>query len=128
MSQVANSRRFKLTVMPDYGFGPYAWLKDATDASTLLSDCVGTAVDGFELPDGTTISLELQAAFAAWISRFECDADKPAFDWGEFHEQGRSLSAQLKQQLGPDFAVIYHKPCEDPEHDIDESTEVASAA
>jgi hypothetical protein len=110
--------------MPDYGFGPYAWQKSASDSSPLVGQCIATAVDGFEAEDGTIISSELQDEFADWTAQFEQFAEKPDFDWPAFHHKGLSLSKKLKRELGPRYRVSYHKPCEDPGREIGEYTEV----
>ena len=120
--------KFLITVMPDYGFGPYAWQKPASDSSTLVGQCIGTAVHGFEADDGTTISASLQADFADWTAQFEQFAEKPEFDWHEFHRVGLNLAKRLKRDLGLSYRVSYHKPCEDPGRANSEYTEVASDA
>jgi hypothetical protein len=117
---------FLITVMPDYGFGPYAWQKLASDTSTLVGQCIGTAVHGFETEDGTTTSASLQADFADWTAQFEQFAEKSGFDWPGFHSVGLSLSKRLMRDLGPSYRVSYHKPCEDPGRDNNEYTEVTS--
>ncbi len=120
--------KFLITVMPDYGLGPYAWQKPASDRSTLVGQCIGTAANGFETEDGTTISASLQADFADWTAQFEQFAEKPGFDWPAFHRLGLSLSTTLKHELGPSYRVSYYKPCEDPEHENDEYTEITGDA
>ena len=118
--------KFLITVMPDYGFGPYAWQKPASDSSTLVGQCIGTAAHGFEAEDGTTIGASLQAEFAVWTAQFEQFAEKSGFDWPAFHSIGLSLSRKLKRELGANYRVSYHKPCEDPERKNEEYTEVTS--
>ena len=116
-----------VTIMPDYGFGPYAWQKPATDESTLVGQCIGTAVDGFETEDGTKITAALEAAFAAWTEHFERFAEKEEFDWPGFHSQGIELGRRLKRELGSNYRVSYHKPFEDPAHEVNECTEINDA-
>jgi hypothetical protein len=117
-----------VTIMPDYGFGPYAWEKPATDQSSLIGQCIATAVDGFESEDGTTISDSLQADFAAWTEQFERFAEKPGFDWSAFHRLGMELSHRLKHELGSRYRVVYHKPVEDPNYEIEAYVEVLGDA
>jgi hypothetical protein len=117
--------KYLITVMPDYGFGPYAWQKPASDCSTLVGQCIGTAVDGFETEDGTAISGGLQADFSEWTAQFEKFAEGPGFDWPAFHRLGHNLSKRLKRELGPSYRVSYHKPCEDPGCELDEHTEIS---
>ena len=82
-----------ITIMADFGFGPYAWLKDAADES----DYVGINIAN--LKTGMTdfkISKQLEADFAKWIDRFERGAlDNPDFPWSSFHEEGIRLSRRL---------------------------------
>ena len=113
-----------ITVMPDYGMGPYAWQKPNTDDSTYVGICIATATDGFEAEDGTKISGTLESEFNEWTAKFEQFADRPGFDWEAFHSQGLKLSRQLKHELGPNYKVLYHKPCEDPNRETQEYTEI----
>jgi hypothetical protein len=122
MHATPTSADYTLTVMPDYGNGPYAWLKSSKDTTQYVGQCVATAVHGFELDDGTTISPQLQGQFSEWTAEFECRAHKPGFPWVAFHLQGIELSRRLKQELGPNYRVIYLKPCEDPDREVDEYT------
>jgi hypothetical protein len=117
-----------ITVMPDYGMGPYAWEKPASDHTPYVGLCVATAVDKLETEDGTTITDELHAAFVEWTGDFEQFAERPEFDWKAFHVRGAELSHRLKLELGKRFRVLYHKPCEDPEHEVDAYVEITSAA
>ena len=117
-----------ITVMPDYGMGPYAWEKPSIDKTPYVGLCVATAVDKLETEDGTTITDALHALFVAWTGDFEQFAEKPDFDWKAFHSQGIGLSERLKAELGNRFRVVYHKPFEDPEHEIDAYIEITSAA
>ena len=109
-----------ITIMADFGFGPYAWLKDAADES----DYVGINIAN--LKTGMTdfkISKQLEADFAKWIDRFERDAlDNPDFPWSSFHEEGICLSRRLKEEVGDATNVLYVKPFEDPQHQTDEQT------
>jgi len=107
-----------VTIMADFGFGPYAWLKDATDASDYVGIDIAnrkTGMADFE------ISQQLETNFAKWIDRFERHAlDNPDFPWSSFHEEGISLSYRLKEEVGDAVNVLYVKPFEDPQHQTDE--------
>jgi hypothetical protein len=109
-----------VTIMADFGFGPYAWLKDAADET----DYVGINIAN--LKTGMTdlrISKQLESDFTKWIERFERDAlDNPNFPWSSFHEAGISLSYRLKEEVGDAVNVLYVKPFEDPQHQTDEKT------
>ena len=113
-----------ITIMPDFGFGPYAWLKDAADES----DYVGINMANRET--GMTafhISDRLQSDFADWIERFETSAlDNPNFPWASFHEEGMALSHRLKEEIGEAANVVYVKPFEDPDHERNEKTWIIS--
>ena len=117
-----------ITVMPDYGMGPYAWQKPTTDESPYVGICIATATDGFEADDGTKIGAELEAEFNEWTAQFEQFAESPNFDWESFHRSGLNLSKKLKAALGPNYRVVYHKPCEDPHREANEYTEIAGDA
>ena len=109
-----------ITIMADFGFGPYAWLKDAADET----DYVGINIAN--LKTGMTdfkISKKLEADFSKWIECFERDAlDNPDFQWPLFHEEGISLTRRLKEEIGDAAKVLYVKPFEDPQHQTDEKT------
>ena len=117
-----------ITVMPDYGMGPYAWQKPASDSSPYVGICIATATDGFEADDGKKIGAELEAEFNEWTAQFEQFAEHPDFDWDSFHCIGLNLSRKLKAALGSNYRVVYHKPCEDPNREANEYTEIASDA
>ena len=117
-----------ITVMPDYGMGPYAWQKPGSDESQYVGICIATATEGFEADDGTKIGAELEAEFNEWTAQFEQFAERPNFDWESFHRNGLNLSRKLKVALGPNYRIVYHKPCEDPDRETNEYTEIASDA
>ena len=117
-----------ITIMPDYGMGPYAWQKPVSDESSYVGICIATATDGFEADDGTKISSALEAEFDEWTAQFEQFAERPGFDWELFHRQGLNLSRRLKAELGSNYRVVYHKPCEDPGRETHEYTEITSDA
>jgi hypothetical protein len=117
-----------ITVMPDYGMGPYAWEKSASDQTPYVGLCIATAVDKLETEDGTTITDDLHAGFVAWAGDFEQFAETPEFDWKAFHARGADLSRRLKLELGRPFRVVYHKPFEDPAHEVDAYVEITDGA
>jgi hypothetical protein len=109
-----------ITIMADFGFGPYAWLKDAADESAYVGINIANLETGMtEL----RISKQLESDFARWIEHFERNAlDNPDFPWSSFHEEGISLSRRLKHEVGDAADVLYVKPCEDPQHQTEEKT------
>ena len=111
-----------ITIMADFGNGPYAWLKEASDESSLVGVNIADAVSGFggEPP----VSGALERDFAAWVISFERHYDEPTFDWQSFHSRGLALSQRLYDELGGSFRVFYDKPCEDPSHPADARTEI----
>ncbi len=117
-----------ITITPDYGMGPYAWEKPASDQTPYVGVCIATAVDPFLTEDGTTINEALHAAFVAWTEDFEQFAEQPAFDWKAFHTRGTSLSHRLRLELGERFRVVYCKPFEDPAHAVDAEVEIVVSA
>ncbi len=94
-----------ITIMPDFGLGPYAWQR----GEGLIAD----AVTGFRLSE-FKVSPELEAEFADWIDWFGGGALNPDFSWQAFHWLGIDLSRKLKAELGDQARVIYCKPLEDP--------------
>ena len=113
-----------ITIMADFGFGPYAWLKDASDESGYVGINIAnlkTCMTDFR------ISKQLEVDFTRWIDRFERDAlDNPEFPWPSFHEEGIRLSRRLKEEVGDAANVLYVKPFEDPQHQTDEKTWIYS--
>ncbi|MBF0548260.1 MAG: hypothetical protein HQM08_27735 [Candidatus Riflebacteria bacterium] len=109
-----------ITIMADFGFGPYAWLKDASDQT----DYVGLNIANRKT--GMTefhISKVLEADFGKWIDLFERNAlDNRDFDWVTFHRDGLCLAKRLKREVGNLANVLYVKPAEDPNHGVKEKT------
>jgi len=52
------------------------------------------------------------------------DFDTTDWDWLEFHARGLQLARWLKEEVGEKYRVVYYKPCEDPNHRIDEKREI----
>lgn len=99
-----------ITIMPDYGNSPYAWLKDASDTSEYVGENVGAYM---EIPAAFPITEELHDRFVSWCGEFERGAGDDGFDWDGFHRTGRSLAEELASQVGEDFQVLYVAPVED---------------
>ena len=113
-----------ITIMADFGFGPYAWLKGASDESDYVGINIANNHTGMTEFD---ISDRLQKDFADWIGRFERGAlDNPAFTWASFHREGLALSRRLKEEIGEAANVVYVKPFEDPDHEQNEKTWIIS--
>lgn len=47
---------------------------------------------------------------------------QPKFDWRSYHERGLALAKRLYDELGGAVQVIYEKPCEDPDWQVNEKT------
>lgn len=115
-----------LTIMPDFGNGPYAWIKDADDDTCWVGGCTADALSGFEFSD-YKVSAALEADFAAWMTWFGREALGDAalsMDWNSFHEQGFALAKRLKAELGDQVRVVYDKPVEDPAYKLRAPTQV----
>lgn len=112
-----------ITIMPDFGNGPYAWLKNVDDGTTLVGGNIADAVSGFEGYD-FKVSIALEQAFGTWVNRFEQDYKEPAFDWEGFHREGIALSRRLKAEIGDQARVVYYMASEDPASVRTERTEV----
>jgi hypothetical protein len=106
-----------ITIMADFGNGPYAWLKEDSDARSGVGVNIADALCGFG--GMFPVSAELETDFAEWVVFFERCHDLPAFDWSEFHVRGMALALRLNHELGGTFRVVYDKPFEDPFHAAD---------
>ena len=107
-----------ITIMPDFGMSPYAWIKDDSDKTTWVGAYLADALSGFEGSD-FKVSATLVTDFAAWASWFEREAvgnSALAMDWDEFHRQGIALARRLKAELGDQVRVVYDTPVEDPSY------------
>lgn len=112
-----------ITIMPDFGNGPYAWLKDDGDTTAYVGGNIADAVSGFEF-SGYRVSNALEAEFRAWMILFGNHSDSSAFDWPSFHRQGMALGKRLKDELGDQVRVVYDKAAEDPSYVMGASTEI----
>lgn len=115
-----------LTVMVDYGSAPFLWLVDNPDEGGVG----GNLCDGTYWDESLPMSEELWRKFAEWAIEFDRTAfysdsfDDRCWDWIAFHASGLQLSRWLKEEVGDAYRVVYDKPCEDPNHRIDERTEI----
>ncbi len=115
-----------LTVMVDYGNAPFLWLVDNPKQGGVgLNWCDGTYWDeSFPMSEG------LWRKFADWAIEFDRtsfysdDFNVDDWDWPTFHARGLQLSHWLKEEVGAAYRVVYYKPFEDPNHRIDERTEI----
>lgn len=101
-----------LTIMPDFGNGPYAWLRDENWERGIgpnIADATGGLSETYP-----AVPLWLDQAFAAWVICFERYCEDSRFDWATFHEEGRWLTSLLCHFVPADVRVVYKKPCEDP--------------
>jgi hypothetical protein len=107
-----------ITIMPDFGNSPYAWLKESTDQSEYVGINVGAYLCK---PTEFAITDDLHDRFVAWCLAFEIHhAEQNDFDWKEFHKNGLSLKNELLGIVGPNFNIVYMKPVEDPSSTIHE--------
>jgi len=115
-----------LTVMVDYGMAPFLWLVNEPDQGGIG----GNVCDGSGFDDLYPMSECLWRKFADWAIAFDRtqfysdDFDSNDWDWLEFHARGVHLTHWLKEEVGEKYRVIYYKPCEDPNHRIDEKREI----
>lgn len=113
-----------LSIMPDYGSGPYLWILRDADSDSCQ---VGPNLASYEFwPDDeeflASVTKELQEDFDDWVLQFELYADFRRFKWEPFHKRGLNLAHRLKKQIGDKAIVRYVKPFEDPKHEEDEIT------
>jgi hypothetical protein len=113
-----------ITIMADFGNGPYAWLKDASDERSYVGCNIADAVFGFrgQLP----VSAGLEHDFAEWVTAFERSYDQPTFNWPGFHLRGLALAQRLYDELNGTLRVVYAKPSEDPSYPAEARTEIRS--
>jgi hypothetical protein len=115
-----------LTVMVDYGNAPFLWLAEAPDQGGIG----GNVSDGTGFDEGCLMSEGLWRKFADWAIAFDStrfysdDFDTTDWDWLKFHARGIQLARWLKEEVGGAYRVVYCKPCEDPNHRIDETREI----
>jgi len=103
-----------ITIMADFGSGPYAWKKLTCDGCASVGANIADATCGLSFLIGT--STQLDDELAAWVVGFERGYDKPEFDWVSFHAQGIALATCLKREVRDRYDVAYFPPHEDPLH------------
>ena len=117
-----------LTVMVDYGSAPFLWLADRPDTVGVGENLCNATFWDASLP----LSEGLWRQFADWATEFNRTAfysdafDASGWDWIGYHARGLRLARLLKEEVGDAYRVIYDKPCEDPNHRIDERREVVA--
>ena len=115
-----------LTVMVDYGNAPFLWLVESPDQGGVGPNLC----DGSFWDDSFPMSEGLWRKFADWAIEFDRTAfysdafNADDWDWPAFHARGLQLSRWLKEEVGTAYRVVYDKPFEDPNHRIDERTEI----
>lgn len=115
-----------LTVMVDYGNAPFLWLVSDPTQRGIGPNWVDGSGWGASYP----MSYGLWRKFADWAiefdrtSFFSDDFNADDWDWPAFHERGLQLSRLLKEEVGGAYRVIYDKPVEDPNQEINERTEI----
>ncbi len=115
-----------LTVMVDYGNAPFLWLVERPGNGGIG----GNLCDGICWDESFPMSEGLWRKFADWAIEFDRTSfysdnfDAKDWDWIAFHARGLQLARWLKEEVGDTYRVIYEKPCEDPNHGIDERREI----
>lgn len=115
-----------LTVMVDYGNAPFLWLVDRPEGGGVG----GNVCDGTSWDESFPMSEGLWQKFANWAIEFDQTAfysesfNADGWDWIAFHTRGMQLSRWLKEEVGDVYRVVYDKPCEDPNHQIEERIEI----
>lgn len=113
------NKTLKYTIMADCGNASWAWLKDATDESTLVgSNCA----DSLGWTGHHSITKALETDFITWAVYFE-GQDHNSMDWDSFHKQGHALCSRLKDELGNVAKVCYVQPSEEPAEDFTHGVE-----
>ncbi|MDR1276037.1 MAG: putative molybdenum carrier protein [Candidatus Accumulibacter sp.] len=115
-----------LTVMVDYGDAPFLWLLNSPDEIGVGLNVGNSAY----LDESIPISNALRKKITKWAIAFDRTAfysenfNADSWDWLTFHARGLRLSHRLKKEVGDAYRVVYDKPCEDPNHRIDERVEI----
>lgn len=116
--------RTTLTIMPDFG-GAFCWHAYGEGGA---DERVGACCQLPPVQRGMRKGPHpLSGKFSRWQSRFEdaYDGSRPLrINWLRFHQEGLSLTRQLKTALGDNYCIIYEKPMEDPWHQRQERREV----
>ncbi|MBB6558675.1 hypothetical protein HNP48_001339 [Acidovorax soli] len=116
-----------LTVLPEYALGAFLWInRDPASGGGIGPNlCDATFWD-----DSFLMSEGLWRKFADWAMDFvrmefyQPDVDDRHWDWMAFHARGLQLSHWLKEEVGEQYAVVYLKPFDDPNHRLEERREV----
>jgi len=100
--------------MADFGFGPYAWLREPSERLPYVGSCIADVLSGFagEVP----VSSELEHEFSLWVTQFERNYDNDAFGWEPWNNMGIGLTKHLRAEMGDLFDFEYHYPLEDPQN------------
>ncbi len=116
-----------LTVLPEYGFGPFLWInRDPAQGGGVGPNLY----DASSWDESFLMSEGLWRKFADWVLAFEemkfflPEVDDRDWDWMAFHARGLHLSRWLKEEVGEQYRVVYLKPHEDPNRRLDERREI----
>ncbi len=115
-----------LTVMVDYGNAPFLWRVDSPEQAGIGPNIC----DGTTWSESCPMSEGLWQKFADWAIEFDRtafysnDFNADDWDWLAFHARGFQLANWLKEEVGEKYRVVYNKPFEDPNHSINEQTEI----
>lgn len=106
-----------LTIMPDYGMGPFLWFNEGGAQGGVGPNCCdGTGACGYH-----PMSEQLWLDLSAWSAEFtrvlgdcelDCSRAGTDFDWQHFHARGMALALRLKDEVGDAYRVVYLKPAE----------------
>lgn len=116
-----------LTVLPEAG-GPFIWIVKRPDQGGVgpcLCDTMGWD-DSMPLSEGLFLKFwDWEVALDSAIRDAGYGDDLgDDWDWPAFHARGMQLSCWLKEEVGAAYRVVYMKASEDPNHRIDERTEI----
>jgi len=108
------AKKKTICIMADFGWGPYAWLREADEVPPYVGINIANAKTGFD--EKFDFLKILEKEFSTWVNNFENFCGKKDFNWKIFNDVGLSLSKKLKIIVGKKYNVEYHKPMEDPNH------------
>ncbi len=113
-----------LTVLPEFG-GPFIWVVRRPDQGG-VGPCL---CDSMGWDESMPLSEGLFTKFSDWTNSLDqtlhiFDGFGEDWDWLAFHARGLHLSRWLKEDVGDAYRVVYCKSGQDPNHCLDERTEI----
>ncbi|MHB8782891.1 MAG: hypothetical protein ACYDAX_05655 [Desulfobacteria bacterium] len=107
-----------ICIMADFGWAPYAWLREADELPPYVGLNIANAKTGFYDKEFGILKI-LEKELSTWCIDYGKNCNKKDFDWKRFNDVGLSLSKKVKIIVGNKYNVEYHNSIEDPNHNGD---------